>query len=64
MESYHEPREAVWIVYDLTDPGVWDRAGTCIRAWGRERTVVNYLDAERVLVEFKPGGAADLRELA
>lgn len=60
--EYHEPVEAVWIVYDLSDPSQWNMAGLCIRCWGRERAVVHSLDAERVVVEFKPGGAVDLRE--
>lgn len=63
-EEYHAPEEAVWIVYDLSDPGQWDMAGQCIRCWGRERTVIHSLDAERVVVEFRSGGAVELRELA
>lgn len=64
MPAYHEEVESILIVYDLSDASQWSLAGQCVCGWGRERVVIYSLDAERVVVEFKPGGAADLRELA
>lgn len=53
MSAYHEPTEAAWVVYDLSDPGTRERAGREIRAWGRERVVFNPLDSETLLVEYR-----------
>jgi hypothetical protein len=64
MESYHEGCESTLIIYDLSDPAQWSLAGQCVRCWGRERAMIHGLDAERVVVEFLPGGAADLQEAA
>lgn len=63
-EEYHAPEEAVLIVYDLSDPGQWKLAGQCIRCWGRERVAIHSLDAERVVVEFRPGDPTDLKGTA
>lgn len=63
MSAYHREDDSILIVYDLSDLCQWTRAGQCVRGGGRERIVIHSLDAERV-VEFKLGGAEDLRELA
>lgn len=51
--EYHEPGEAVWVIYDLADPEQWSMAGQCVRCWGKERTTIHSLDTDRILVEFK-----------
>lgn len=61
MSGYHDGRESILIIYDLADPAQWSLAGQCVRCWGRERVVIHSLDAERVVVEFRPGGVAELR---
>jgi hypothetical protein len=53
--------EAIVVLYDLTDPGAWERAGRERRTWGRERTAIHGLDNDHVVIEFKPGGALEIR---
>jgi hypothetical protein len=52
--------EAIVVVYDLTDPDAWERAGRERRAWGRERAIIHPLTNNVIAVEFKPGGAREL----
>jgi hypothetical protein len=63
MSAYHRMVGSILIVYDLDDPAQWTRAGQCVRGWGRERVEIHSLDSECVVVEFKPGGLTDLKEL-
>lgn len=64
MEGYHEGGQGTWVLYDLRDASAWQRAGDELTAWGKERTSVHRFGSEHVVIEFKPGGAADLREFA
>lgn len=57
-------QESILVIYDLQDANAWRIAGEYVRCWGRERVVIHNLGAEHVVVEFKPGGDADIRELA
>ena len=52
---------SLWVIYDLRDAAQWTAAGEECRAWGRERTEIHSLDNDHVVVEYKPGGALELR---
>lgn len=50
-------RESVLVIYDLRDPGQWKQAGHDRETWGRECSVIHSLDNDRIIIEFKAGGA-------
>jgi hypothetical protein len=64
MESYHDKPGCTLVLYDLADPEAWQRAGDELEAWGKKRTAVHRLGSEHVIIEYRAGGAGDLRELA
>jgi hypothetical protein len=47
-------------IYDLRDPEAWKQAGRERAAWGRELAVIHRLDNDRIVIEFKPGGALEV----
>ena len=53
--------ESLLVVYDLSDPLQWTAAGEERRAWGRERTEIHVLTNDVIAIEYKPGGAAEVR---
>lgn len=64
MGGYHEGGQSTLVLYDLRDAEAWQRAGEELQAWGKVRTSVHSLSPDHVIIEYRPGGAADLRELA
>ncbi len=57
-----EPRDTVWVLYDLRVPSAWERASTDREVWGRGMTDVHSLDLDHVLIAFRPvnAGSSDM----
>jgi hypothetical protein len=49
-------------VYDLRDPGAWQRAHYHRRLWGQSFTDVHILDTDRIALVFRTGGAQRRRD--
>ncbi len=57
-----EPRDTVWVLFDLRIPGAWERARADREAWGRGMTDVHSMGLDHVLIAFRSGnaGSSDL----
>lgn len=64
VSSYHEHGESTLALYDLSDPGAWERAGRELEAWGKSRSAVHTLDPDHIVIEYLAGGAVDIQEPA
>ena len=53
--------ESLLVAYDLSDPLQRTAAGEERRAWGRERTTIHTIANDVIAIEYKPGGALELR---
>ena len=59
-DLYPDFGDSILVVYDLADPLQW-AAGEERQAWGRGRSVIHALTDDGILIEYKPGGALEVR---
>lgn len=50
----------VTVIYDLSEPKVWDAALLARKGWGRRYSYVEVLDSDHIAIAFMPGGAREL----
>lgn len=52
----HKPGESTWVLYDLSDPEAWSRAGEERRAWGQEFAEIHRPGNDHVVIVYQPVG--------
>ena len=60
-ELYPKSPECIGLVWDVSTEEGWNRADNAIEAYGRQRTRVEVLDLDRVVIWFFPGRTLELR---
>jgi hypothetical protein len=59
-ELYLKSPECIGFVWDVSTEEGWNRADNAIEAYGRQRTRVEVLDLDRVVIWFSSGEALEL----